>query len=114
MNTGRLYALAQRWRDEARLLRRHGAGPQAELVETHASELDEAVAGWWDEPLTLRQAEEESQLSYSTLQQYLAQGVLPNAGTKGRPRIRRRDLPYRGTRLSDGPDIAQKVLLRRV
>ena len=114
MNPGPLYALAERWREEARLLRRHGAEPQAELVETHASELDEAVAGWCNEPLTLRQAEEESQLAYSTLQQHLAQGVLPNAGTKGKPRVRRRDLPRRGTRLSDGPDISQKILLRRL
>ena len=55
MNPARLYALAERWREEARLLRRHGAEPQAELVETHASELDEAVAGWWNEPLTSAQ-----------------------------------------------------------
>ena len=113
MIPGPLSALAERWRDDARLLRRHGAESQAEVVETHATELDEAVTEWWNEPLTLRQAEEESQLAYSTLQQYLAQGVLPNAGAKGKPRIRRRDLPRRGTRVS-GPDIAQKILLRRL
>ena len=71
MIPGPLSALAERWRDDARLLRRHGAESQAEVVETHATELDEAVTEWWNEPLTLRQAEEESQLAYSTLQQYL-------------------------------------------
>ena len=95
------------------MLCRHGAEPQAELVETHAAELERAVAEWQNEPLTLREAAEEGGLAYSTLQTYLSHGILPNAGKPGRPRIRRCDLPFRGTR-SNGPDIADRVLLRRL
>src|SRR5690606_18494257 len=103
VNAAPLHALAERWREDARLLRRHGAEPQAEVVERHAAELDEAVVEWANEALTLRQAASESGLAYSTIQQYLAAGILPNAGKAGRPRIRRCDLPRRGTRLSGGP-----------
>jgi hypothetical protein len=33
----------------------------------------------------------------------LQTGTLPNAGAKNAPRIRRRDLPRKGTRLEAGP-----------
>ena len=107
-------ALAEQWREDARALRRCGAMPQAEREEERARELEEVLGAWQGEALTLRQAEAESGLSYSTLQQYLSQGVLPNAGKPGRPRIRRCDLPRRGTRLSGGPDLASTVLRHRL
>jgi hypothetical protein len=114
VNTGPLYGLVERWREDARGLHKNRAVHQAELLEDRARMLAEEIAAWENEPLTLRDAEAESGYSYSTLQQYLANGTLPNAGSPGRPRVRRRDLPYRGARSTDGPDIASSVLLSRL
>ena len=108
MNTARLYALAERWESDSEVLRRRGADALAKAWEEAARELSEELHAWEQEPLTLREAEEESGVAYSTLQQNVRAGLIPNAGDKGRPRIRRCDLHYRGAH-SEG--IADRVLL---
>lgn len=78
--------------DEA-LFRRRGLAEPAALVGSIADELEGEATRRLDEPLTLREAAETSGYSYGSLEHMVRQGVLPNAGEKGRPRVRRRDLP---------------------
>ena len=100
-------------RGEAALFRRRGLREPADLVESIAEDLEAAIEREEEEPLTLTQAAAESGLSYSTLQQYVSQGRLPNAERSGSPRIRRKDLPTRGARRTgEGPDLAAELLLR--
>lgn len=119
VNVRRLSEIAGRWRDEAAILRRRGAIAQAEVLDDVARELTEGIREWREEELTLREAADESGYAYSTLQQYIAEGRLPNAGEEGAPRIRRRDLPHRGNRQSqedgqDDPGFAEGILMRRL
>ena len=107
-------ALVQRWRDEVTLLRRRGADAQAAALESCASELEEEVRRVSLETLTLAQAGRESGYSYHALQKMLADGRLPNAGVRHRPRIRRGDLPKKPSSGHEGakgkPDLASLVL----
>jgi hypothetical protein len=109
-------ALAQRWRDEAVLLRRRGADAQGAALESCASELEEESRRLSLEALNLEQAAEESRYSYGALQKMVADGRLPNAGGPHRPRIRRCDLPKKpspGREQAKGePDLASLVLAR--
>jgi hypothetical protein len=85
--------LIDRWREEAEVLRRYASDGQAEVVERLATELEAAVEGWQLEELTLEQAQKETGFAYSTLQRMVAEGRIPNAGDRHKPRIRRQDLP---------------------
>lgn len=74
---------------------RSWGGPEeiARVYEIVARELDEALRVHGDTPLTLAEAARESGYSEDHLRHLVAEGKIPNAGQKGRPRIRRRDLP---------------------
>lgn len=74
------------------------APPAAEAFRVAALELEEAIREGADEELTLRAAAEESGYSERALRGMLADGVIPQAGRKGAPRIRRADLPRKGRR----------------
>lgn len=87
--------LLGRWeRDEARL-RELGQTQLADFSKCCQTELRE----WWREfqleELTLEEAAAYSGLSYDALRKKVATGKIPNEGVKGRPRIRRGDLPMR-------------------
>lgn len=87
-------ALFERWTAEAAQLRsRYGMEAAARLCEAHAEELREALHSVDDELLSIPQAAAESGYSRQHLRALLAGGTVPNAGAKGRPRIRRADLP---------------------
>jgi len=88
-----LLRLAERWKSEAKLLRRHGCESAATTAELHAGQLRDALTEAELETLTLEEAAEESGYSYGHLSDLLREGVLRNAGRKGAPRIRRSDLP---------------------
>ena len=85
--------LAEQWLNEAGVLEsaldERGAG----LYRHHAAELKEALREVGNEVLTLEQAAIASGYSESRLGHMIADGTLPQAGEKGRPRIRRKDLP---------------------
>jgi hypothetical protein len=93
VNTEPLTALVATWRDEADLMRRRGLEREATMAESFATDLEVTLRQWRLEALDLETAAHESGYSYSTLQQRVAAGSLPNAGGKGRPLIRRCDLP---------------------
>lgn len=46
-----------------------------------------------EEPLSLQEAAKESGYSVDRLQKLVASGAIPNAGRRGKPAIRRSDLP---------------------
>lgn len=83
--------LVDSWREEAALLRRRGAEPQAKLLESAADDLEDRLQEWRLEALTLEQAAREAGLAYDTVQRKVGD-ELPNAGKKGSPRVRRCDL----------------------
>lgn len=96
MNTGRLRSLSAEWRSEASVLRRRGAGPQADALESAAAELERRLDEWEEESLTIADAAEESGYSEDHLRELVRTGRLPDhrpPGSEGRILIRRRDLP---------------------
>ncbi len=116
MNVEPLHDLCERWLDEAETFDRRGLDDAASMARSYAGELDDAIHAWRTQSLTLQEAAEESGYAYSTLQQRVAEGKIPNAGESGSPRIRRCDLPTRpnhpsfpGAASQDGPDIAAEL-----
>ena len=83
------------WREEAAQLKKRGLHEAASLMESLTDDLEAAARAWLDELLTLDKAAEISGYAYSSLERMVRRGELPNAGAKGSPRIRRRDLPRR-------------------
>lgn len=90
-------------------MRTYGGNPHAaEVVEHFAAELEAAVREHELEALSLEDAVRESGYSYSALQKMVTSGKLQNIGEKGRPRVRRCDLPRKGGTPNDG--IAETIL----
>lgn len=109
-----LLQLAGQWRDRAATFRAHGVDTVARSLEVCAADLESGLQQFLLEGLTLAEAAEETGYSYSSLQKKVADGDIPNAGDKGSPRVRRKDLPYKGP--SDPGEelgIAEQALLRR-
>ncbi len=98
------------WRDEAKLLRAHGAVEAAATKEHDANLLALWLASYMDAPLTLQQASTESGYSRSHLRRLLARRVLENVGENGELRLRRGDLPRKARTQRIGPDLAATVL----
>ena len=100
-------------------MRSLGAEAQAKTLELCAAELEQTHKEWELEALTLEQAVEESGFSYSSLQKRVAAGELSNVGEKGRPRIRRCEIPKKGGRpelimCPANLELAEEVLLERL
>jgi len=94
-----LVELRDRWLSEAAHVRPYNAGA-AHAFETAARELDEAIAAAESELLTLEEAARESHYSADHLRHLVSEGRIPNAGKRGAPRIRRKDLPRRAGAVS--------------
>lgn len=116
MNVEALTELAAEWRADASRFRRLGFEDPARMSEVHADELERRIREWQLAELTLAEAAEESGYSYSTLQQNVAAGKIPDAGKRDSPRIRRCDLPRKAPSASpdDGPDLAEEILTARM
>jgi hypothetical protein len=91
--------LPARWRDRAGELARY-APAAAQAFRDAAVELEAALADTADEELSLAEAARTSGYSSRRLRELLAAGTVPMApgGRRGRPRIRRGDLPRRAGR----------------
>lgn len=99
-----LTTLVQKWIDEASYLRdRYGLETAARICEAHVNELKAAVVASQGELLTVSQAARESGYSEQHLRALIAEGRVVNAGQKGRPRLRRGDLPHKVTPHPVGP-----------
>ncbi len=86
-------SLSRTWRDQARTLDLYDDSRGASILRRLAAELDGALAGMEDEPLTIPEAVKLSGYSADHLRHLVATGQIPNVGRKGSPRIRRGDLP---------------------
>ena len=107
--------LVDRLRATASERRQFGADPGANVLDWAAQQLEQYVEQCAEEPLKLGQAAAESGYTPGHLGRLVLEGSIPNAGMKGSPRIRRRDLPRKPPPRprrsdSDGPDLARKVL----
>ena len=87
--------LADRWAAEATSLERWGDERGATILRQCATELNAAERAHDDEALTITEASAASGYSADHLRSLVASGEIPNAGRKGSPRIRRRDLPVK-------------------
>lgn len=108
-----LEELASEFRSEAELLRRWGAD-EATAAEHAAERVEKALRTWQNEELTVVEAAAESGYSAAHIRRLLAECRLENAGSQGRPRIRRGDLPRKPSRQSaDEVDLVGEVLRAR-
>jgi hypothetical protein len=85
--------LAQAWRTRAAEMRAWGGDASARAIEHCASDLEAALRAASTATLTLEQAASESGYSVDHLSRLVRSGVIPNAGRKHAPAIRRDDLP---------------------
>lgn len=91
---------AAKWSAEAEAMRQRGALVNgAVLIDEVLLDFEAAVGDYWDQPLTLTEASNESGYSLDHLGLLIRQGTIPNAGRTHAPRIRRRDLPRKPSRL---------------
>lgn len=100
-----LPALPNRWRDEADTLEHHGCEREADQLRQRAREVEQAWEKFWNAELTLGQAAQESGYAETTLREMVGDGRIPDlrpAGSQGRIRIRRRDLPVKPPRPARG------------
>lgn len=94
------------WRTEAGVLARYGDSRGAEILNGVAATLEHALAAEGNELLDLAAGSQESGYSVDRLRHMVAEGVVPNAGRKGAPRVRRADLPAKPRKTSGGFDAA--------
>ena len=92
---GAVQDLLTRWRSEAETVERCGHESTGKLIRRLAVEAEEALRDDQDETLTLAEAALESSYSTEHLRKMVAAETIPNAGRKGRPRIRRGDVPLK-------------------
>ena len=88
-----LDSLAEGWLSTAETLEGAFDERGAALYRHLAAELQEALRESDGELLTLQEAAAESGYSESRLRHLISDGTLPQAGERGRPRVRRGDLP---------------------
>ena len=108
--------LAIQWRADADVLERRNAPDLARVYRSVADELDAALRAVDDDTLSLAEAAEVSGYSLDRLRHKVTAGEIPNAGRKGKPLIRRGDLPSKKRRTASGrfnPEDAARALLRR-
>lgn len=104
------HPLTDRWRQEAALLRRHGAIEAATTKELCADELAVYQVERGLEHLTLVEAASESGYSAAHISRMLAEGRMENVGVENHPLVRRGDLPRKAPpRPALGPDLVAKV-----
>lgn len=106
--------LFSKLRHKAEDLRLLGAVDHAKTVEYCVDLFEEVVLSWRNEELTVVEAAAESGYSAAHLRRLLADSRLENAGSQGRPRIRRGDLPRKPNRQSANEvDLVGEVLRAR-
>jgi len=110
------HPLAEKWRQEAEQNERRGLKDLANFARSFADELEAYEEDWTNQLLTLDEAAAESGYHKDHLSLLISQGKIPNAGKKGAPRIRRRDLPRKPRSAppshasTTGPQLVQAAL----
>ena len=85
--------LLEKWSAEETVYRRRGQNGLADFLASLMKDAIDERDRFLDEALTLAEAAEICGYSYSRLENLVRLGELSNAGERGRPRVRRRDLP---------------------
>jgi hypothetical protein len=92
-----------KWRTEAEAMRHRRAMVEgAELCEEMLGDFEAVTATETETVLNLPEAAAESGYSADYLGRLVREGKIPNAGRPNAPRIRRRDLPRKASRLPSG------------
>lgn len=116
MSFERIEQLVNRLRKEAEHFSHRGLEREARLIDSVATDLEQAWREWWLEELSPQDAAAEARLSTSALHKRVAAGTLVNRGKRGSPRYRRCDLfggPRDDLRLvvdAREPDLADELL----
>jgi len=106
-----------RWHTTCEELRQAGALVDgAKLLDRVLADFDAMSASEDAETLTLAEAAPESGYSRDHLARLVRAGALPNAGRRGAPRLRRKDLPRKATALRPvrHPTISRMQIARSV
>src|SRR2546422_11598540 len=107
------HPLAEEFRKLAAEVREAGGDQIARVWELAADRVDEYEEKYGSELLTLDEAAAASGYHKDSISRMIAEEKIPNAGTKGAPRVRRRDLPRkpRSVPLSpSGPRLVEAAL----
>ena len=83
----------ERWDLNAKVLRPYGGEREADLITKLATEMRQAICAWEGEVLSIHDAALESGYSEDRLRKLVGEGRIPNAGRRGKPRVKRADLP---------------------
>jgi hypothetical protein len=102
-----LAGLSARWHERALVLEPYSP-PAAESWRRAAHELDAALRRGDEEILTLTQSAARSGYSTDHLGRLIREGVLPNAGRPGAPRVRAGTLPIRPTPTRTGRPVGAR------
>ena len=87
------HPLAEKWRQEADQNERRGLKDAAAMARSFADELEAYEESHGSELLTLDEAAKASGYHKDSISRMISEEKIPNAGTKGAPRIARRHLP---------------------
>lgn len=99
-----------RWRGDAAVLRRRGAGEYAALLDGCAAELEAVLTDGAAEPVTLAEASKASGYSVAHLRRLIAEGALRNVSSNCRVRVRVGDLPRKpGQRAMDQSECHRRL-----
>lgn len=103
------------WRQRARIFRDHEQPSVAIAYEQCADELEQALNGADETPLTLAEAAAFGGYSSDHLGRLVREKRIPNAGRSGAPRIARRDVPIKTGHVARGEhtrDIDRRQIVR--
>ena len=100
-----IVTLVTAWRTEAERLDRFAAAGAATAFRDAALQLESALRAEEGELLTLAESALVSGHSVDHLRHLVSAGTIANAGRKGKPMIRRADLPKKATRTLSGYDV---------
>ncbi len=89
--------LSSRWRTRAKLFRDHADESVARAYEKSATELDEWLREQDERLFDLQEAATLSGYSADHLGRLVRDGIIPNAGRTGAPKIRLSDLPRKAS-----------------
>ena len=87
---------AAKFRTDAERFREYGRESSAEMLEACAEYCEQYERERGQDELTLTQAARACGKSYSWIQKKVRSREIPNVGQRGRPRVRRGDLPVNG------------------
>lgn len=114
--------LRERWMDRRDEYQRAGAQVDGvKIVDIILADLQAMEEDQGDQLLSLRQAAQLSGYPKDSLSRMIREAKIPNSGRKGKPLIRRRDLPLKPGRVLAGvssrtyaPDADARALLARL